>query len=462
MREERFDLVVVGTGTGLDVANSLVSEGWNVAIVEKDSPGGTCLVRGCIPSKMLIHSADVAETIRTAATFGLQPSGFKVDYAALMKRVRDHVDGESREIRDALRASRNPRFFEGTGRFVGVKRLQVGDVVLSADKFLLASGARPKIPEIPGLRERGFLTSTDALSRATQPKSLAIMGGGFIAAELGHFFGALGTNVTVIVKHDAMLNHEEPEISAAFTEAFAKRHRVILHAMSERVDAEGRIHLSNGDVVEADEILVAIGVTPNSDTLDLDKTGVQTDAGGRIVVDAKLETTQPGIFALGDAVGRYNLKHAANFEGQYAYQNLRSPDDKFDVPDVPMPSAVFSSPQVASVGAKERQLREKGVPFRVGRWKYFDTGMGKAIDDRDGFVKLLVHAENDAILGCHIVGTDASTLIHEVVLAINMGATARDLAETVHVHPALSEVLQRAASNLQPNAKGNEPTQSRE
>lgn len=462
MSEERFDLVVVGTGTGLDVANSLVSEGWNVAIVEKDPPGGTCLVRGCIPSKMLIHSADVAETIRTAATFGILPKGFDVDFAGLMKRVRDHVDGESNEIRDALRASVNPRFFAGTGRFVGVKRFQVGDVVLVSDKFLLASGARPKIPDIPGLRERGFLTSTDALSRPSQPKSLAILGGGFIAAELGHFFGALGTKVTVIHKHAALLPREDAEIAVRFTEAFAKRHRVILNAVTERVDAEGRLHLSNGEVVVTDEILVAIGITPNSDTLDLGKTGVQVDERGRIVVDAKLETTQPGIFALGDAVGRYNLKHAANFEGQYAYQNLRSPDDKFDVPDVPMPSAVFSSPQVASVGATEEQLREKGVSYHVGRWEYYRTGMGKAMDDRDGLVKLLVHAESDSILGCHIVGTDASTLIHEAVLAITMGVKARDLAETVHIHPALSEVLQRAAANLQAHAGDDDRTRSRE
>lgn len=456
MSEHSFDLVVVGTGSGLDVANGAVEEGWSVAIVEKDAAGGTCLNRGCIPSKMLIHSADVAQTLRDAERFGIVGKGFSVDFSAVMRRAREHVDGESRIIDEALRASANPRYFRGQGRFVGPYRFQVGEDVLVAKKFVLATGARPRIPDIPGLQEAGLLTSEEALRRPTLPESLVILGGGFIAAELGHFFGALGTRVTIVQKHDVLLARDDREVSGRFTAVFARKHRVVLKAETtrvERIDGKVRVHVrspAGDEVIEAHDVLVAIGIQPNSDTLDLHLTGVKVDKRGHILVDEHLETAAEGIFAFGDAVGRWNLKHAANQEAQFVYQNLVRPDAKMKVDYLAMPRAVFSSPQVAAVGVAEEQLITSGVEYLVGRWEYGDTAMGKAIGDDDGFVKLLVAPGTGKILGCHILGTDASTLIHEVVLAMTLGATADEIAGTIHIHPALSEVVQRAASNLMP------------
>lgn len=454
MQELRFDLVVVGTGSGLDVANALAREGWRVAVVEKGDVGGTCLNRGCIPSKMLIHSADVAETIRASATFGLDAELRGVDFETLMGRVREHVEGESRNLARALTKSENPRFFVGEGRFVAAKRLRVGETELVAPKFLLAPGARPRIPDIPGLAEAGYLTSTDALSRPTLPSSLVIVGGGFVAAELGHFFSALGTNVTVVQKHDVMLNRDDRELSERFTQAFARRHRVILSAtvtsvrragagVRVEVDVEGA-----RQVLEADDVLVAVGLTPNGDTLDLHQTSVGTTPGGHIVVDEHLETSAPGVFALGDAVGRHNLKHAANHEAGYVFNNLRSPEEMLAVNYQAMPRAVFSSPQVAAVGETEDQLRASGVPYLVGRSEFLETAMGKAIEAREGFVKILAARGSGEILGCHVMGPEAATLIHEVVLAMTFGMRAEDIAGTIHIHPALSEVVARAAADM--------------
>jgi dihydrolipoamide dehydrogenase len=451
MGVQRFDLVVVGTGSGLDVANWAVQAGWRVAIVEKGAVGGTCLNRGCIPSKMLLHSADVAETIRTADRFGIRARVEEVDFAAIVRRVREHVDGESRGIEHALLASENPRFFQGEGRFVGRKRLQVGDAVVEGERFLLATGARPAIPPVPGLRDVPLMTSTDALERPVLPESLVILGGGYIAAELGHFFGALGTRVTVVHRNDVMLNRQDREISERFTRAFARRHRVVLSARAERVERtpEGvALTLQTGERLEAQQILVAAGVKPNSDTLDLPKTGVEVDALGFVKVDEFLETREPGVFALGDAVGRYLLKHNANHEAQYAFQNMASPDAKVAVDYAAMPHAVFSSPQVAAVGETEEALRARGADYLVGRREYLGAAMGQALRDEDGLVKILVDRASREILGCHIVGTDAATLLHEVLAVMRLGGTVDDLGGIVHVHPALSEVVQRATWDL--------------
>ncbi|MFA5861997.1 MAG: dihydrolipoyl dehydrogenase [Candidatus Thermoplasmatota archaeon] len=455
MREEQFDLVVIGSGSGLDVAIGLVEAGWRVAVVEKGEPGGTCLNRGCIPSKMLIHSADLARAIRGAQTFGLHARIERIDYAALMRRVREHVDGDSNGMREGLRESGNARYFEGEGGFVGPKRLAVGDVILTADKFLLATGARPKIPDIPGLKEAGFWTSTDALREPELPESIVIIGGGFIAAELGHFFGALGTRVTIVQKHDVLLPREDREVSEAFTAAFSRSHDVRLESKVTRVEklARGKRVTIRGkagreSVVECSHVLVAAGVTPNSDALDLPKSGVAVDKRGYIVVDQFLETNVPGIYALGDVVGRFLLKHNANHEGQYVYNNLLNPNDKIPADYGVMPRAVFSDPQVAAVGAAEQQLRESGVEYLVGRYSYEHTGMGSALAEKDGFVKILADAESGRILGCHILGPDASTLIHEVLVVMTLGAPVEVLARTVHIHPALSEVVQRAAGAL--------------
>lgn len=454
----RFDLVVIGSGTGLDVANWAAEAGWSVALVEKDRLGGTCLNRGCIPSKLLIHSADVMETIRRAHLFGIHVKGVEVDWPAIVRRVTGSVDGDSGNIERGLKSIDNPRLFQGTARFTGPKRIQVGDAIIEGERFLLAVGARPRIPDVPGLKDVPFLTSTEALRLEQQPKSLTVLGGGYIGAELAHFYGSLGTSVTIVHKHPRLLHREDGAIAAKFTEVYQQRFRVLLEAKPTRVRQDGahlvvEVQRKDGtrEEVRSEALLVATGVVPNTDTLDLAKAGVQLTKEGFIEVDANLQTTAPGIYALGDCLGRYMFKHAANHEAPFAFENLRNPKDPVPVDYAAMPHAVFAGPQVAAVGSTEEELRDIGAEYLVGTWTYRGTAMGHALEDEHGFVKLLVDAHDRRILGCHILGPEASTLIHEVIVAMTVGEGKVDaLEKSIHIHPALSEVVQRATWDLKP------------
>lgn len=461
MQLEKFDLIVIGSGTGLDVANAAAQSGMKVAIVEKDRMGGTCLNRGCIPSKLLIHSADVMETIKGAGAFGINVAegDVSVDFQKIMARTYGIIDPDSQRILDAFGGIDNPKLFHAECRFTGHKTVQLaGGQTLAADKILIASGARPAVPRIEGLEGSGFVTSDEALRLKKQPRSLTIIGGGYIACELGHFYGALGTKVSIIQRRDVLLADEDEEISKRFTEAFAKKHNVYTgrspQSVSKRSDgafvvrAADRAGKSAVDI-ESEQLLVATGREPNSDLLDLGATGVRTDGQGFVQVDQHLETNVEGIFALGDAIGRYMFKHSANHEAQYAYNNIVRPDKKVAVDYAAMPHAVFASPQVAGAGYTEQELKEKKIHYIKSTYPYIHTAMGEALEDRDGFVKLLVSPHDRRILGCHIIGSQASVLIHEVLVAMRLEATVDALAGTVHIHPALSEVVSRAASALE-------------
>lgn len=449
---QEFELIVIGSGSGLDVANAAAQKGLHVAIIEKDRMGGTCLNRGCIPSKLLIHSADVIGMIKTAGQFGINVDRFSIDFEKIVSRTNSIIDSDSDGIRQAFSQIDNPKLFPYECKFVGKKTISAGGHIISADKILIASGTRPAIPKIKGLEGTSFLTSDEALRLKKQPHTLTIIGGGYIAAELAHFFGSLGTKISIIQRRNKLLPEEDEEIAGKFTEVFSKKYDVHLGYDILSVNKSGDIFKvvaqnSAGKKIEidSDHLLVATGRTPNSDTLNLEKTGVKTDAKGFIIVDKHLETSTPGIFALGDAVGRYMFKHSANHEAHYAFYNLMH-NKKIAVDYTAMPHAIFSSPQVAGAGYTEQDLKEKSIPYIKVVYPYIKTAMGEAIEDRDGFVKLLASKQGGRILGCHIIGSHASVLIHEVLVAMKLGAKVQSIVQTVHIHPALSEVVSRAAS----------------
>lgn len=492
---------MVGSGSGLDVANAVHQHGLRVAVIEKSKMGGTCLNRGCIPSKLLIHSADVAETIKRAHLFGIKVDGFSVDFPSIVQRVSDIIDSESDEIKKAFKNIDNPKLFATECKFVGEKIISLDgssstgssddnnrdkNKMITADKILIASGTRPRIPQIKGLEETAYITSDEALRLKKQPKVLTIIGGGYIACELAHFFGSLGSSINIIQRRDVLIPDEDEEVSRKFTEIFAKKYNVYLDCETEFVSDSGVADGSNnsnnhkfhvlakhsGKSIEiiSDQLLIAAGRIPNSDTLGLEKTGVKTNKKGYIITDRYLETNVRGIFALGDAIGRYLFKHSANYEAQQAYHNILHPDNKIPVCYYAMPHAIFSSPQVAAVGFTEQELvREQqqqqknnikndnpqnNIEYQKYGYDYINTGMGLALDDRDGFVKFLVDKKDRRILGCHIIGGQASILIHEVLVAMKAdgsdngdGGTIDNITKTIHIHPALSEVVARAAAN---------------
>ena len=464
---QKFDLIVIGSGSGLDVANAATQNGLKVAVIEKDRMGGTCLNRGCIPSKLLIHSADVAEIIKSANLFGIKVDGLSVNFQKIVERVNGIIDHNSGQIKNAFKDIENPKLFAKECKFVGEKTISIRvNEKITAEKILIASGTRPQIPKkIKGLEGSGYITIDEALRLKKQPRVITFIGGGYITCELAHFFGSLGTEINIVQLGDALIPNEDEEISKKFTEVFSKKYNVYLGYETESVskrkkdsdndtDSTFKIIAKNSNnqkslELDSDQLLLAVGRIPNSDILDIEKAGVKVDEKGFIITDEYLETNVKGIFALGDAVGRYQFKHNANHESQYAFNNILHPNRKVAVDYIAMPHAIFSSPQVAGVGFTEQELKKKSIDYQRSVYPYINTGMGEAIEDRDGFVKFLVDRKSRKILGCHIIGSHASILIHEVLVVMRVGdGTIDSISRTIHIHPALSEVIARAADKI--------------
>lgn len=446
MNDRIFDLIVIGGGTGRDVVLAAEEHGLSVALIEDGPLGGTCHNRGCMPSKMLIHSADIAQAARSGARFGIHATVEEVDLPAMVRRVFAELDEERLEREAALDESDLVTWYRGEGRFVDARTLDVSGEIIRGERVVIAAGTRPIVPPIPGLDETPHLTSDDALRLTELPARLVIIGGGYIAAEMAHFFGSLGSDVTIVERADRLLLQEDHEIGAWFTQACSARHHVLLRSAVERVapgDGTIEVHLDGvAQPLIADQLLVATGRRPNTDRLNLDAAGVEVDRNGFVVVDELLQTSAPGVWALGDVTGIMPLKHVAVRQARHLIEGLF--DDRwrpvhYDV----IPHAVFSSPQVAAVGRTEQELIDQDVRYRVGRHEFRHTGMGMALGE-NGIVKVLA-GEDHTILGVHIVGPEASILVHEAVVAMTIGGRLDTITEAVHVHPALPQVLEAAA-----------------
>jgi dihydrolipoamide dehydrogenase len=455
----KFDLIVIGSGSGLEVSADISDAGWSVAIIEEGPFGGTCLNRGCIPSKMLIHCADVMQTIENAAAFGIHAKVESIDWQFIVNRAFKEVDIDAAMIERGNRRSENIEVFKGRGRFTGPKILAVnipgsGEEELTAETILIAAGTRPWVPEIPGLDQTPYITSDEALRLPEQPKKLTIIGGGYIAAELAHFFGAFGTDVAIIHRRDLMLREEDTDVSRRFTEVYQRRFNVVLDAQIESVSSlagEITVEVTTPEgkrSIVSDTLLMATGRVPNTDILEVSKTGVATNERGYIDTNEFLETNVPGIWALGDIVGRYLLKHSANLEAAYASNNLLEPEHQAAVDYHAMPHAVFASPQVASVGMTQQEAEGRGAAYVTSTYNYSDTAYGASIEDKDGFVKVLADPESGEILGCHIIGTYAATLIQEAANVMRVRGGMDAITQSIYVHPALPEVMQRAVGQL--------------
>ena len=453
---EKFDILVIGSGSGMNVAAAAVANGFKTAVVEFGPMGGTCLNRGCIPSKMLIYPADVIAIAEEAQKIGVNAKIMSVDFPKIMQRMQQFVSEDSEHQARAVEADPSLRWFKDVGEFVSDYTLKVGDSIIRGERIFIVSGARPDLPPVKGLEDMEYLTSDTVLKLKTQPKSMIIIGGGYIATEYGHFFSSIGTEVTVIQRSPRLLPDEEPEISELLKEEMSRR--ISIYTGHEAVETKQKNGLKavvarkreNGQMREfsAEALLVATGRVPNSDLLKPEKTGVELDDRGYVRVNEFLETSKKNIWAFGDAIGRQMFKHVANYEAEIAWHNSRH-DHKAKVDYSAAPHAVFTHPQVASVGLKEAEAKKLGKKILVGVSFYKDTALGAAMGEPKGFVKVIAEHDTYKLLGAHIIGPHASILIQEITSAMNTeDRTFMSIGRAMHIHPALSEVVQKAFFNL--------------
>lgn len=455
-----YDLIVIGTGSAMNVVDAMLRRDpkLKVAVIDKDESGGICLTRGCIPSKILLYPAELVRLTEKANELGVQTEVKKIDFSSIMNRMRTLIHKDIEGIERALSHSENIDYYRDVAEFVAPYTLKVGGELIASKMIFLCTGSKAIIPEVDGLEDTGYLTSDTVLKLERLPKSIAVIGGGYIAAEYGHFFSAMGSDVTIIGRNPRFLPDEEPEVSEAAKEELS-RHMTILtnHVVvkSERVNASKRLTAidksTNKKVqVEAEEILVAAGRGPMNDILHPERGKIDTTKDGWIKVNEYLETNQSGIWALGDADGRYMYKHVANYESEVLFYNAVL-KKKVKVDYRAVPHAVFTYPEVASVGMREKEAikRYGKEKILIGYCRYKDTAKGEAMAARNYFVKLIVKSDDYTILGAHAFGSYSSILIHDVIIAMySHSASIHPILQAMYIHPALNEVVQRAAGNL--------------
>ncbi|QJY50136.1 mycothione reductase [Pseudonocardia broussonetiae] len=447
------DLAVIGTGSGNSIVDSRFDH-LDVAIVEHGVFGGTCLNVGCIPTKMYVYPADVAEHIRHAARYGIDATVDKVRWTDIRDRVFGRIDPISAGGRE-YRVDRCPNItvYEGHARFTGPREISVdGAEPFTADRVVIAAGGRPAIPAVITDSGVPYETSDTVMRIDALPEHLVVVGAGYIGAEFAHVFSALGSRVTIIGRGRHLLRSQDETVAERFTAAVRDRWDVRLGqwVTAARHDAAGvELTMEDGSTVQGDLLLVATGRTPNGDRLDLAKAGVEVHDDGRIVVDGHQRTTAEGVFALGDVSSPYALKHVANHEAKIVAHNLAHPDDLRTTNHHAVPAAVFTSPQIASVGLTEAQCRERGLDHVVKVQAYGDVAYGWAMEDTTGFCKVIAERGTGRILGAHVMGPQASTVVQPLVQAMAFGTGAREMATGQYwIHPALPEVVENALLGL--------------
>jgi len=453
---KNYDVIVIGSGAGAIISDEAAAQGLKTALIDKGPLiGGTCLNWGCIPSKMLIYTADRTVDIKEAKKLGIEAEIKNIDFHSIMERMRKSRQADQVQIREGIKQSKNLDFYEGEGYFVGDYILEVNGEKLKGEKVFIASGSRPFIPPIKGSENVDHLTNESVLELTGKPDSLILIGGGYIAVEFGHFFAAMGTEVTILEMADRLVLSEEPEISDLLKSELSKRMGVFTNALVEEVKESKHgvvvvtkdTNTSKRREFAAQRIMMAVGRRSNADILKVENTGVETDRKGFIKVNEYLETNRKGIFAIGDANGQQMFRHMANREAEIVTQNaFYGTNIKVDYSAVP--HAVYSHPQVASVGLTETQAREKHN-ILIGRMKYFDIAKGEAMMEKQGFAKAIVEKESSKILGFHIIGPYAPELLQEVVNAMTSGGGMEELGQGIHIHPSLSELIQYTLNSLE-------------
>jgi mycothione reductase len=451
---KEYDVIVIGSGCGMNIAEEALTHSLSVALVDKGPLGGTCANLGCIPSKMLIFAAGRIAEIQEARKLGIEAEIRNIDFNFIMERMRKFIRENQEHMKQGVSYAENLGFYEGEGNFVDDYTIEVNGEKIKGDKIFIASGSRPLIPPIKGLDSVDFLTNETLLQLKERPESLIIIGGGYIAVEYGHFFTAMGTKVTMLEMADRLVLAEEPEIAEVLKKELDRRMDVYTDVRAEEVKENRRgitviaTDTKSGVKKEftAQRILMAVGRRSNADLLRVKNTGVEVDKRGFVKVNEYLETTKKNIFAVGDANGQQMFTHVANKEAMLAAHNAIH-GGKLKMDYSAAPHAVYSNPQIASVGMTEEAARNVHKVL-VGKAEYSDVAQGEAMMEETGFTKAVVEADTGKILGFHIIGPYAPILIQEVINAMASGGGIDQIQTSMHIHPAITELVPALLSSL--------------
>ncbi|ALC06189.1 Mycothione reductase [Corynebacterium deserti GIMN1.010] len=456
---KHYDLIIIGTGSGNSIPGPEFDDK-SIAIVEKGAFGGTCLNVGCIPTKMYVYAADIAQEIHEATRLGISASVNNVDWPSIVSRVFDkRIDPIAQGGEAYRRGPDTPNIdvYDMHATFVGPKTISTGvagqEQLISGTDIVIATGSRPFIPHVIADSGVRYYTNEDIMRLPKQPESIVIVGGGFIALEFAHVFAALGTKVTIVHRSDVLLRDADADISARILELSKTRFDVQLNTTISSVaqDSHGHVTVTtnNGENIDAEILLVATGRTPNGDQMNLDAAGIEMD-GRQIKVDKFGHTSADGVWALGDVSSPYQLKHVANAEMRAIKHNLANPDNLQEMPHKFVPSAVFTNPQIAQVGMTEAQARQADINITVKIQNYSDVAYGWAMEDTTGFVKLIADKDSGQLVGAHIIGAQASTLIQQLITIMAFGIDVREAATKQYwIHPALPEVVENGLLGLE-------------
>ncbi len=446
---------IIGAGPGGYVAALKAAQlGAEVVVIEDTEVGGTCLNRGCIPTKTLLASTELYSKIKEMDKFGLQLQGEvipRLDW--MMQRKKKVVETQVKGIKGLFK-SWGVQLKSGRGRLTAPDRIVVesgeGTEEISIDRVIIATGSRPaEIPVFP-FDGKNILSSTDALELQEIPKSMLIVGAGVIGCEFACIFRELGTEVTIVELLPRAVSTEDEEISELLQRELKKKKiKLFTEVKAEKVEIrDDGVHtfLSNGKEIVTEKVLVSIGRAFNTEDLGLEELGIQKGQRGEVKVDEKMRTSLEGVYAVGDVTGGILLAHVASKEGIVAAKNIMGAEEKMDYSTVP--AAIFTSPEIASVGLREYQAKEKGIDYITGHFQFRALGKAHAMGEISGLIKVIADRKTDKVLGVHIIGPHASDLIHEAALAIKASLKVKDIAETIHAHPTLSEGLMEASEDV--------------
>lgn len=457
---KHYEIAVLGGGPGGYVAAIRAGQlGFKTVVIDKERLGGICLNWGCIPTKSLLKNAELYDTIKNhGKDFGIYTKDLSFEFKEIIKRSRDISDRITKNVEILVKKNKVDRI-KGFGKLSAKNKIDIYDEKekisesITADKIIIATGARARAIDAIPVDKKNIITSTEAMNLSSQPKELIVIGAGAIGIEFAYFYAVLGTKVTVIEMMDNILPVEDEEVSKALEKNFKKRGiEILTKATVEKAEVKGKKvnvivkHNGSKKTLSADVVLNAIGVTGNVEGIGLEDLGIELHKNHIKVNKETYETNVKGIFAIGDVIGPPWLAHVASAEGIHCVENFKGiKNPPIDYENIP--GCTFSEPQVASVGLTEKKAKDLGYEIKVGKFPYMASGKAFAVGEREGFVKLIFDAKYGEILGGHIIGAGATDLIAEVTLARALEATGHSIIKTVHAHPTLSEMIMEAAAN---------------